>query len=305
MAEERVFPVEPLAGGVAAPRQATIRRVSLRRAALMAVPLAILFSVLVIPAIFAPYLAPHDPLAGRLAQKLTPPAWIPGGTWEYPLGTDPLGRDLLSRLIFGARVSLSVSLVAIFLGGTVGIVLGLVAGYFGGWTDALIMRVVDIAFSLPTILLALVLAVVIGPSFGTVIAIVAFLLWARYARQVRGEVLSVKERDFVAQARIAGCSHIRIIFGHILPNVVNTLIVLATLQVGYVILLEGTLSFLGVGIPPPIPAWGLMVATGRALIVSAWWVSFFPGLAILLTVLTLNLIGDWLRDWLDPKLRQV
>lgn len=305
MAEERVFPVEPLAGGVAAPRQATIRRIGLRRAALMAVPLAILLSVLVIPAIFAPYLAPHDPLAGRLAQKLTPPAWIPGGTWEYPLGTDPLGRDLLSRLIFGARVSLSVSLVAIFLGGTVGIVLGLVAGYFGGWTDALIMRVVDIAFSLPTILLALVLAVVIGPSFGTVIAIVAFLLWARYARQVRGEVLSVKERDFVAQARIAGCSHIRIIFGHILPNVVNTLIVLATLQVGYVILLEGTLSFLGVGIPPPIPAWGLMVATGRALIVSAWWVSFFPGLAILLTVLTLNLIGDWLRDWLDPKLRQV
>lgn len=271
----------------------------------MAVPLAILLSVLVIPAIFAPYLAPHDPLAGRLAQKLTPPAWIPGGTWEYPLGTDPLGRDLLSRLIFGAMVSLSVSLVAIFLGGIVGTVLGLVAGYFGGWTDALIMRVVDIAFSLPTILLALVLAVVIGPSFGTVIAIVAFLLWARYARQVRGEVLSVKERDFVAQARIAGCSHIRIIFGHILPNVANTLIVLATLQVGYVILLEGTLSFLGVGIPPPIPAWGLMVATGRALIVSAWWVSFFPGLAILLTVLTLNLIGDWLRDWLDPKLRQV
>jgi len=305
VAEERVFPVEPLTGGVAEPRQAAARRISLKRAALMAVPLAILLSVLVIPAIFAPYLAPHDPLEGRLAQKLTPPAWIPGGTWEYPLGTDPLGRDLLSRLIFGARVSLSVSLVAIFLGGTVGTVLGLVAGYFGGWTDALIMRVVDIAFSLPTILLALVLAVVIGPSFGTVIAIVAFLLWARYARQVRGEVLSVKERDFVAQARIAGCSHIRIIFGHILPNVVNTLIVLATLQVGYVILLEGTLSFLGVGIPPPLPAWGLMVATGRALIVSAWWVSFFPGLAILLTVLTLNLIGDWLRDSLDPKLRQV
>lgn len=305
MASERVFPVEPVAGGVAEPRQAATRRIGLRRAVLMAVPLAILLSVLVIPAISAPYLAPHDPLEGRLAQKLRPPAWISGGTWEYPLGTDPLGRDLLSRLIFGARVSLSVSLVAIFLGGIVGTVLGLVAGYFGGWTDALIMRVVDIAFSLPTILLALVLAVVIGPSFGTVIAIVAFLLWARYARQVRGEVLSVKERDFVAQARIAGCSHIRIIFGHILPNVVNTLIVLATLQVGYVILLEGTLSFLGVGIPPPLPAWGLMVATGRALIVSAWWVSFFPGLAILLTVLTLNLIGDWLRDWLDPKLRQV
>jgi len=273
--------------------------------ALLVVFLAILLLILVLPAIFAPWLAPHDPVAGRLAQKLKPPAWLPGGSWDYPLGTDPLGRDMLSRLIFGARVSLSVSLVAIFIGGIIGTVLGLVAGYFGGWTDALIMRLVDIAFSMPTILLALVLAVVVGPSFQTVIAIVAFLLWARYARQVRGEVLSVKERDFVAQARIAGCSHLRILFGHILPNVLNTLIVLATLQVGYVILLEGTLSFLGVGIPPPTPAWGLMVATGRALIVSAWWVSFFPGLAILLTVLTLNLMGDWLRDWLDPRLRQV
>ncbi|HEY7365247.1 MAG TPA: ABC transporter permease [Methylomirabilota bacterium] len=266
---------------------------------------AVLLVILVIPALFAPWLAPHDPLEGRLAHKLKPPAWLPGGTWEYPLGTDPLGRDLLSRLVFGARVSLSVSLVAIVIGGLVGTVLGLFAGYFGGWTDALIMRVVDVAFSLPTILLALVLAVVVGPSFETVIVIVALLLWARYARQVRGEVLSVRERDFVAQARIAGCSHLRIIFGHILPNVTNTLIVLATLQVGYVILLEGTLSFLGVGIPPPSPAWGLMVATGRGLIVSAWWVSFFPGLAILITVLALNLLGDWLRDRLDPRLRQV
>jgi peptide/nickel transport system permease protein len=264
-----------------------------------------LLVILVVPALFAPWLAPHDPLEGRLAHKLKPPVWLSGGSWEYPLGTDPLGRDLLSRLIFGARVSLSVSLVAIFIGGLVGTVLGLFAGYFGGWTDALIMRVVDVAFSLPTILLALVLAVVVGPSFETVIVIVALLLWARYARQVRGEVLSVRERDFVAQARIAGCSHLRIIFGHILPNVANTLIVLATLQVGYVILLEGTLSFLGVGIPPPTPAWGLMVATGRGLIVSAWWVSFFPGLAILVTVLALNLLGDWLRDRLDPRLRQV
>jgi peptide/nickel transport system permease protein len=285
--------------------QAAPRRRARARRAPMVVFLAVLLVILVLPALLAPWLAPHDPLEGRLAQKLTPPVWLTGGSWEYPLGTDPLGRDILSRLIFGARVSLSVSLVAIFIGGLAGTVLGLVAGYFGGWTDTLIMRAVDIAFSLPTILLGLVLAVVIGPSFRTVIVIVAFLLWARYARQVRGEVLSVKERDFVAQARIAGCSHVRIMFGHILPNVVNTLIVLATLQVGYVILLEGTLSFLGVGIPPPTPAWGLMVATGRALIVSAWWVSFFPGLAILLTVLTLNLLGDWLRDRLDPKLRQV
>jgi peptide/nickel transport system permease protein len=284
---------------VAPPRSAS------RQRAPILVFLALLLVILVVPAVFAPWLAPHDPLEGRLSLKLKPPAWTTGGSWQYPLGTDPLGRDILSRLIYGARVSLSVSVVAIVMGGVLGTVLGLCAGYFGGWTDALIMRAVDVAFSLPTILLGLVLAVVIGPSFRTVIIIVTFLLWARYARQVRGEVLTVKQRDFVAQARITGCSHLRIIFGHILPNVVNTLIVLATLQVGYVILLEGTLSFLGVGIPPPTPAWGLMVATGRSLIVSAWWVSFFPGLAIVLTVLVLNLMGDWLRDRLDPKLRQL
>jgi peptide/nickel transport system permease protein len=288
------------AAAPAAPR----RRASGRRGPML-VFLALLLVVLVVPALFAPWLAPHDPLEGQLALKLKPPVWITGGSWQYPLGTDPLGRDILSRLIHGARVSLSVSVVAIVIGGVLGTVLGLFAGYFGGWTDALIMRAVDIAFSLPTILLGLVLAVVIGPSFRTVIIIVTLLLWARYARQVRGEVLTVKQRDFVAQARITGCSHLRIIFGHILPNVMNTLIVLATLQVGYVILLEGTLSFLGVGIPPPTPAWGLMVATGRSLIVSAWWVSFFPGLAIVLTVLVLNLMGDWLRDRLDPKLRQL
>jgi peptide/nickel transport system permease protein len=282
-----------------------LRRRVFRQHGPLLIFMVLILVLLVVPAIFAPWLAPHDPLEGRLAHKLKPPVWTAGGSWEYPLGTDPLGRDILSRMIYGARVSLSVSLVAIFIGGIVGTVLGLFAGYFGGWTDSLIMRAVDIAFSLPTILLGLVLAVVIGPSFRTVIVIVAFLLWARYARQVRGEVLTVKQRDFVAQARIAGCSHVRIIFGHILPNVTNTLIVLGTLQVGYVILLEGTLSFLGVGIPPPTPAWGLMVATGRSLIVSAWWVSFFPGLAIVLTVLVLNLIGDWLRDRLDPKLRQL
>ena len=290
---------------VEAPAQVSPRRPALGERGPVLIFAALILILLVVPAIFAPWLAPHDPLEGRLSHKLKPPVWLSGGSWEYVLGTDPLGRDILSRMIYGARVSLSVSLVAIFLGGVVGTVLGLFAGYFGGFTDSLIMRAVDVAFSLPTILLGLVLAVVIGPSFRTVIVIVSFLLWARYARQVRGEVLTVKQRDFVAQARIAGCSHARIIFGHILPNVTNTLIVLATLQVGYVILLEGTLSFLGVGIPPPTPAWGLMVATGRSLIVSAWWVSFFPGLAIVLTVLVLNLIGDWLRDRLDPKLRQL
>ena len=269
------------------------------------VPLALLMFLLVIPALFASQVAPYDPLQGSLAKRLKPPAWQQGGTIEHPLGTDKLGRDMLSRIIYGARVSLMVSLIAIFVGGVIGTGLGLISGYFGGWVDALLMRLVDISLSLPTILLALVLVAAVGPSFGTVITILMIFLWARYARLVRGETLSIKERDFIARARVAGASHIRIMARYIFPNVVNSLVVLATLQVGYVILLESTLSFLGAGLPRPLPAWGLMIADGRELIVTAWWVSMFPGLAIMLTVLALNLLGDWLRDHLDPKLRHV
>ena len=269
------------------------------------VPLALLTFLLVIPALFAAQVAPHDPLAGSLSKRLKPPAWQQGGTLEYPLGTDKLGRDMLSRIIYGARVSLAVSLVAIFVGGVIGTALGMISGYFGGWVDALLMRLVDISLSLPTILLALVLVAAVGPSFGTVITILMIFLWARYARLVRGETLAIKERDFIARARVAGASHIRIMARYIFPNVVNSLVVLATLQVGYVILLESTLSFLGAGLPRPTPAWGLMIADGRELIVTAWWVSMFPGVAIMLTVLSLNLLGDWLRDHLDPKLRNV
>jgi peptide/nickel transport system permease protein len=269
------------------------------------VPLFILTVLLVIPAAFAPYVAPHDPLKGSLSKRLKAPAWQEGGSLEYPLGTDKLGRDILSRIIHGARVSMAVSLVAIVVGGAIGTALGLVSGYFGGRVDGLLMRLVDISLSLPTILLALVLVAAVGPSFGTVITVLVVLLWARYARLVRGETLTIKERDFVARARVAGASHARIMLRYVLPNVVNSLIVLATLQVGYVILLESALSFLGAGLPRPTPAWGLMVADGRELIVTAWWVSMFPGLAIMLTVLALNLLGDWLRDHLDPKLRNV
>jgi peptide/nickel transport system permease protein len=269
------------------------------------VPLALLTFLLVIPALFASQVAPYDPLQGSLSKRLKPPAWQQGGSIDHPLGTDKLGRDMLSRIIYGARVSLAVSLVAIFVGGIIGTVLGMISGYFGGWVDALLMRLVDISLSLPTILLALVLVAAVGPSFGTVITILMIFLWARYARLVRGETLSIKERDFIARARVAGASHIRIMARYIFPNVVNSLVVLATLQVGYVILLESTLSFLGAGLPRPTPAWGLMIADGRELIVTAWWVSMFPGLAIMLTVLSLNLLGDWLRDHLDPKLRNV
>jgi peptide/nickel transport system permease protein len=269
------------------------------------VALSILTFLLVIPAALAPYVAPHDPLKGSLAKRLKPPVWQEGGSSTHLLGTDKLGRDILSRLIHGARVSLTVSAIAIFVGGIVGTALGLISGYFGGRTDALLMRLVDISLSLPTILLALVLVAAVGPSFGTVIIVLVVLLWARYARLVRGETLTIKERDFVARGRVAGASHTRIMVHYIFPNVINSLVVLATLQVGYVILLESALSFLGAGLPRPLPAWGLMVADGRELIVTAWWVSMFPGLAIMLTVLSLNLLGDWLRDHFDPKLRNV
>jgi peptide/nickel transport system permease protein len=266
-------------------------------------PSAILLLFLAIPAVFAPQIAPHDPLKGALSKRLKPPVWAQGGSIEYPLGTDKMGRDVLSRIIYGARISLIVSLMAIFVGGSIGTTLGLISGYFGGKIDALIMRLVEISLSFPTIFLALVLVSAVGPSFGTVITVIAVVLWARYARQARGETLSVKEQDFIARARVAGASHVRIIVRYIFPNIVNTLVVLATLQVGAVILLESTLSFLGVGIPRPTPAWGVMIADGRELIVTAWWVSMFPGLAIMLTVLALNLFGDWLRDHLDPKLK--
>jgi peptide/nickel transport system permease protein len=269
------------------------------------VAMIILVFLLVIPGLFAEWVAPHDPIKGSLAARLKPPMWEKGGTSTYPLGTDKVGRDVLSRIIYGARVSLRVSLEAIIISGVIGTTLGLLAGYFGGRIDGFIMRLVDISLGLPIILIALVFVAALGPSFATMNAVITVALWSRYARQVRGEVLSIKQRDFIARARVAGASHLRIMFRYLLPNVVNSLIVLATLQVGFVILLESSLSFLGAGIPRPTPAWGLMVADGRELIVTAWWIAMFPGLAIMLTVLSMNLVGDWLRDHLDPKLKNV
>ena len=267
------------------------------------IPVAILLTVLVIPALFAEWIAPHDPYQASIINRLQPPTFA-GGAWEFPLGTDRLGRDVLSRTLHGAKYALGISLVGILLGTLLGTALGFAAGFFRGWTDKIIMRIVDVSLALPSVLLALALAAAVGPSFEGVIFVVAFVLWSTFARQVRGEVLSLRERDFVARARVAGASAGRIIVRHILPNVMNTIIVMATLQIGVVITLEASLSFLGIGIPRPTPAWGLLVADGRALVVSAWWVSLFPGLAILLTVLSVNLLGDWLRDRLDPKMRQ-
>jgi peptide/nickel transport system permease protein len=264
-----------------------------------------ILAVLVLTAVFAAFLAPQSPTAGDITAKLIPPVWMERGTSEHPLGTDRFGRDVLSRIIYGSRISLLVSLIAIGVAGTFGTVLGLISGYRGGLTDVFLMRLTDIALSLPIILIAVVMVAVTEPSFRNVIIVIALLLWPRFARQIRGETLGVKEQDFVALAVVAGRSSTWIISRHIFPNVVPTLLVISTLQVGYVILLEGTLSFLGVGVPPPNPAWGLMIADGRGFLATAWWISLFPGLAMLLTVLAVNLMGDWLRDHLDPKLRQV
>ena len=269
-----------------------------------AVPLAIVVA-LVFCAILAPLLSPHSPLEGSLGDRLVPPIGMEGARAGHPLGTDRHGRDTLSRLIYGARISLAVSVVGITLTGALGSFIGLLAGFVGGWTETLLMRLVDISLSLPGILIAVLLSVVFEPSFTNVIIVVVFLLWPSYARLVRGETLGIKQQEFVALARIAGCSGLTIMFRHILPNLVPSILVLATLHVGYVIVLEAALSFLGVGIPPPTPSWGVMVADGRGLIEQAWWISILPGVAILVTVLSLNILGDWVRDRLDPKLRQV
>src|SRR5213593_209839 len=260
---------------------------------------------LVLTAVFAFYLAPHSPTEGYITQKLIPPVWMEWGDSAHPLGTDRFGRDVLSRIIYGSRISLIVSLIAIGVAGTIGTLLGLISGYRGGVTDAVLMRVTDVGLSLPTILIAVVLVAVSEPSFSNVVLVIALLLWPRFARQMRGETLAIKEQDFVALAVVAGRSSTWIISRHIFPNVVPTLLVISTLQVGYVVLLEGTVSFLGVGVPPPNPAWGLMIADGRGFLATAWWITLFPGGAMMLTVLAVNLMGDWLRDHLDPKLRQL
>lgn len=268
------------------------------------VPCILILALFVIVAVFADYIAPYSPREVNLAKAITPP-FFQSGTTEYLLGTDQLGRDILSRIIYGARVSLAMALIATLMAGVSGTALGIIAGYKGRWVDTIISRTVDVMLGFPLILLALVLAVALGPSFFNAALVIALVLWARFARQVRGETLKVLKMDYVTLARATGCSDLTIMLRHILPNVMNTILVLATFQVGYVIILEATLSFLGCGIPPPTPSWGSMVADGRGILVSAWWVSFAPGLAITLVVLAGNLLGDWVRDRLDPKLRDL
>jgi len=255
--------------------------------------------LLVFCALFAPLLAPHSPIEGSLGKRLIPPLGMEGASVEHVLGTDRLGRDTLSRLIYGAQISLAVSLVGILLTGMVGAAIGLLAGFWGTWMDTICMRLVDISLSLPGILMAVLLSVVFKPSFSNVVIVVIFLLWPSYARLVRGETLSLKQQEFVALARVAGCSSLTIMCRHLLPNLAQSILVLATLQVGFVIVLEASLSFIGVGIPPPTPSWGVMVADGRGLIEQAWWISILPGLASVVTRHAQGSLGDWLRGRLD------
>jgi peptide/nickel transport system permease protein len=250
-------------------------------------------------AVFAPWLAPHNPTEINILKARIPP----GETSTYLLGTDMLGRDVLSRLIFGARSSVIIALIGLGTTAVIGTTIGIISGYFGGRVDLILMRVVDMALAFPTILAALVIAVFLGVGLPTIIIAVIATMWAKFARMVRGDVLSVQSRDFVTLAKIAGVGAPTIMVRHILPNVTNTLMVVTSLLLGQVILLEASLSFLGLGLPPGAAAWGIMVSEGRSVLVEAWWLSLFPGLAITVVVISMNLLGDWLRDALDPRLQ--
>jgi peptide/nickel transport system permease protein len=269
------------------------------------IPVSILLFIALV-AVFADLLAPHDPQVGSLARRFKPPFWLEGGSLVYPLGTDHVGRDVLSRLIFGARVSMVVGITAVLVAGSIGTLLGIVSGYLGGWADQVVMRITDTWLALPALTFAIFLAAIVGPSELNIILILGLVYWTRYARVIRGEVLSLKQREFVRLAIVAGCSKSLIMWRHILPNVINSAVVLATLMLGVVIVTEASLSFLGVGVPPPKPAWGLMMADGKkGLMVGYWWLTVFPGICIMLMVLSANLLGDWLRVKFDPQLRQL
>ncbi len=261
--------------------------------------LIVLFMVVV--AVLAPWISPHDPAKQRIVQRLTPPVWIEDGNPEYLLGTDSLGRDVLSRVIHGSRISLIVGLSAAFLSGAIGVFLGLVAGYFGGGLDTVISRISDVQQAIPFLILAIAVVAMLGPGLFNLVIVLAVTTWVNYFRVVRAQVLSVREEQYVWAARSIGCSNSRIVLRHVLPNVAASIIVIATLLVANMIIFEASLSFLGLGVPSSIPTWGRIVSDGREHVASAWWIALFPGLAILFAVMGINLLGDWLQEILDPK----
>ena len=258
---------------------------------------------IVASAVFAPWIAPHDPLSVNIRHRLAPPAWMDGGTPQHPLGTDPVGRDLLSRVLYGGRVSLVVGVAAVTVSATIGVLMGLGAGYFGGRLDWAITTLVNVMLTFPFVLFALAVIAVLGPSLSNMIIVLGIADWPLYTRVIRAETLAIREREFVTAGRALGMSHARIVFRQILPNLVSVIVVIATLQVARVIILESFLSFLGLGVQPPTPAWGNMLGEGRVYMLNSWWIATFPGLAIFLTTLAINLVGNGLRDWLDPHMK--
>ena len=291
-------------GGARAARMG-VRRAALQRLLRLRWGLAAagILAVIVASAVFAPWVSPHDPLAVNIRHRLAPPAWMEGGTPAHPLGTDQVGRDLLSRMIYGGRVSLVVGVSAVLLSATIGVLLGLGAGYFGGRTDWAIMTAVNVMLTFPFVLLALAVIAVLGPSLVNMIIVLGAAGWPIYARVIRAETMAIRERDFVVAGRALGMSHARLVFRQILPNLMSPIVVIATLQVAQVIILESFLSFLGLGIQPPTPAWGNMLGEGRVYMLNSWWIATFPGSAIFLTTLVINLMGNALRDWLDPHMK--
>ncbi|MEC0183773.1 ABC transporter permease [Paenibacillus peoriae] len=264
---------------------------------------AVLILLVSLTALFAPLLATHNPADIDPLNRLKPPMWLDGGLPEHWLGTDNLGRDMWSRIVYGARVSLIVGVGAVLVSGTIGAILGLLAGFYGKWVDAVIMRVADAFLAIPAILLMLVVLAVVGPGMTTLIFVIGVTNWVAYTRVVRGEVLSIKERDFVKAAKAIGSKNSRILLKHILPNVLSSFIVISGMNVATTIIMEASLSFLGLGITPPAVSWGGMLSDGRQYVATSWWVATFPGLAITITVLGVIFLGDWLRDVLDPHMK--
>jgi ABC-type dipeptide/oligopeptide/nickel transport system permease subunit len=294
-----------LEAGQAAAAPPTAQRLVLRKLWRFkwGVAAALVLAAIVATAVLAPLLAPYSPIVVDIQHRLGPPAWMEGGTWTHVLGTDQVGRDLLSRMIYGGRVSLLIGVSAVLLSATIGVLLGLAAGYFSARVDWTIMTVINVMLTFPFVLLALAVIAVLGPSLVNMILVIGAADWPLYARVIRAETLALREREFVVASRALGMSHARIVFRQILPNLVSVIVVIATLQIARVIILESFLSFLGLGVQPPTPAWGNMLGEGRVYMLNSWWIAAFPGLAIFVTTLAINLMGNALRDWLDPHMK--
>lgn len=283
-------------------RSRIVVRLLRSRSGLYGLVIVVLFVAI---ALLAPVLSPHDPFVQDLNLRLTPPFWQSGGAFSHPLGTDPLGRDILSRLLYGSRVSLLVGVATVAVGSTVGILLGMVAAYQGGALDNLVMRLADVQLAFPSLILAIAVMAILGPGLWNIIIVLSITSWVTYARIARGETLSLRAREFILAAQTVGVSKTRILLLHILPNILPVAIVVASFAVAQVIIAEASLSFLGIGVPPPTPTWGNMLAEGRDYVTTAWWLPTFPGVALMVTLLGINLLGDWLRDVLDPRLKNL